>query len=627
MNANSVAMTSPSVQIPDAYRRWGVLAMTSTLVVLTLLGGIHLFYQQQSALPVVRSVLAQELAAPDLESINPAEWQPLRLPDKICSAECRSQFKIYRAMVDVPTGYSLAVYLPMFDGAAAVWVNDRSIGVSGSMQDPIADMTYQPTLYRVPGDLVIAGPNVIDVVVSAQVPSGGRLIPFHVAPLSELEPAHATASFLTVGVLTAFNGIFLVLGFCALLLYVSGDRDRLYLWFVLLLVFSATRNLNVLWPEWPANLAIRNWMYLASTLGVLLTVSGLVSRFAQRTETRLDIGLVLFWIPASLLIAIGLFVDLAASWFYANTAIRVIGIVLVPYALVRFLLHARSLSIAVHNVIFALLLIGLVLVLHDIVQTWPPRRLIFPLSNLAGLPIVLSFCVILVSRYAGHLAAIQAHNRELRDAVAARENELAESHRRESEQARLQVLGDERQRIMRDMHDGVAGRLAVLIQKLRRGPPASDTLTDELQHSLQDLRLVIGSLDEELGADFRAALAAFHEQIAPIVEDDGVILRWWDTLAESPALGPQRTLQVYRCLQEAIHNVLRHADANTLDVHIHSFNDGIELIVADDGVGIDSTASPGRGMRNMRNRLESLGGALLVESDQGGTRIRMQIPT
>ena len=627
MSSNAAAIGTTENRNSPGLRRWVLVTGTGLLVLAIALLGLRWMYSQQASLEVISNVFAQELSAPEPQLAAEERWLPLSLPDKLCRKDCKSRFKIYRASIATPdTRESLAVYLPMFDGAAAVYLNGHKVGQSGSMRNPIADMTYQPTLFALPRDLFQASVNNLDVVVSAQVPGGGRLIPFHVGLADRLTAPHATVSFLTVDVLSIINGIFLVLGFCALLLYGSGDRDRMYLWFVMLLVFSAVRNLNILLPEWPASLETRNWMYLTSTLGVLLTMSGLVSRFAMRRETWVDIGLVLLIIPASLLIWFGLQGDLWVNWIRANSAIRALGIVLVPYALIRFLLHAKSLPAVVHNVIFSLLTLGLVLVLHDIVQSWPPRRLVFQLSNLAALPLALCFCVTLVSRYAGHLTAVQSHNHELHAAVAARERELAESHRRETEQARRQTLGAERQRIMRDMHDGVAGRLAVVLQQLRRGGSDTTSITEELQRSLQDLRLTIDSLDEQLGVDFAAAMTTFREQVEPIVSEQGIEMNWRLDIGDSTEVGPEKTLQIYRCLQEGINNVLRHAGAAEIDVRVTRAADSIEVSIADDGRGIAEDDPGGRGIGNMRKRVESVGGTFDLTSGAKGTRLQFCVP-
>jgi len=622
------AIVKPTIASPESLsaasplRRWLVAAASSVLVVSILLGSMNQLYANHAALPVQAQVEAQELATPALDGIRDDVWAPLRLPNKLCRADCESRFKVYRAKVELTD--DAAIYLPMFDGSAAVYLNGHTIGQSGSMVDPIADMTYQPTYFELPRDLQTDGPNRLDIIVSSLVPAGGRLMPFHIGSAAALEVRHARMSFLTVDSLAVVNGIFVVLGFCALLLYASGDRDRLYLWFTLLIAFAAMRNLNVLWPEWPTLIAARNWIYLTSTLGVLLTTGALVSRFAAQHETKIDILLILLIIPASLLIAFDLQSDIWSSWMRVNLYIRVIGLVLVPLVLARFLLHARKLPIVVHAAIFALLAAGLVLVLHDIVLSWPPRRLVFQLSNLAALPVVLSFCVTLVSRYANHLETIKAHNVELRAAVAEREQELADSHARETRQARRDTLNEERQRIMRDMHDGVAGRLAVMIQKLRHAGDASMTVA--LQQSLTDLRLAIDSLDDDPDLGLAMAIDMFRDDVRSTLENSGVEFNWRVHVEGEPTLGPEKMLHLYRCLQESITNVIRHSGATRAEIQVDGTSRGVAISVTDNGAGFDESTANGRGLVNIRRRLDAIGGEVSITSGATGTIVDMALP-
>lgn len=626
MTANTALFADSNTVLATSLRRWLAIALTSVAVVALMTVLLQWMYRAQSALPSHYSVQVQQLATPDPGEAVATDWLPLTLPDKLCRADCTSRFKLYRSAVTLADNEAQGIYLPMYDGSAAVYLNGHKVGQTGSMSDPTADMTYQPALFELPEDLVEAGDNQLDIVVASMVVSGGRLVPFHIGPLDELSPSFSLMSFLTVDILSVSNGIFLILGFCALLLYVAGDRDRLYLWFVLLLVFATARNLNVLLPDWPATLVTRNWIYLTATLGVLLTTLGLVSRLARRRESVLDIGLVALLLPASALIWYGLETDLWVNWLRTNTAIRIIGVVLMPLALIRFVLHARKLPIVVHSVIFALLSIGLVLVLHDIVLASPPRILVFQLSNLAALPMVLCFCVTLVSRYAAHLSAVRTHNVQLRAAVAARESELAESYARASERERQETLSDERQRIMRDMHDGVAGRLAVMLQQLRRDDSNNEALTEELQRSLMDLRITIDSLDDHLGIHLDSALDAFREHMQPSASEHGVAISWEIDVADAPDIGPEKTLHIYRCLQEAINNVLRHADATEIDVTVRSNEGAIDASIVDNGKGFDPQAGNGRGLGNMQQRVESIGGSFNIESGADGTTLQFQIP-
>jgi two-component system sensor histidine kinase UhpB len=91
--------------------------------------------------------------------------------------------------------------------------------------------------------------------------------------------------------------------------------------------------------------------------------------------------------------------------------------------------------------------------------------------------------------------------------------------------------------------------------------------------------------------------------------------------------GDSIDLTLYRCIQESLTNVIRHAQAKHVDIHLGAGDANLILAVADDGSGIDPGAPMGFGITGMRERVEGLGGHYAVESSSGeGTRIRITIP-
>ena len=97
-------------------------------------------------------------------------------------------------------------------------------------------------------------------------------------------------------------------------------------------------------------------------------------------------------------------------------------------------------------------------------------------------------------------------------------------------------------------------------------------------------------------------------------------------------------LTLYRCVQESLTNAIRHADARAIEVRVTistadglslqcGRNEGLELTVRDDGVGIASDQVPGFGLRGMRERVRALGGDFAIEAASGrGTCVRIAIP-
>ena len=95
--------------------------------------------------------------------------------------------------------------------------------------------------------------------------------------------------------------------------------------------------------------------------------------------------------------------------------------------------------------------------------------------------------------------------------------------------------------------------------------------------------------------------------------------------------GPERVLQALRIVQEAITNVVKHAQATTITVRTGEQADdggtpGVFVEIQDDGRGMHATPASGRGIVNMRRRANQLGGRIDIASGAGGTTVRVWLP-
>ena len=100
-------------------------------------------------------------------------------------------------------------------------------------------------------------------------------------------------------------------------------------------------------------------------------------------------------------------------------------------------------------------------------------------------------------------------------------------------------------------------------------------------------------------------------------------------LGEEPLLPFLAKEALYRIAQEALHNIVKHAHATTVELRLHAFATGIVLEVIDNGVGFNPEQSfPGHlGMQSMRERVAHLGGMVEITSAPGqGAQIRALIP-
>ena len=207
------------------------------------------------------------------------------------------------------------------------------------------------------------------------------------------------------------------------------------------------------------------------------------------------------------------------------------------------------------------------------------------------------------------------------------------------EQVQEVTVLEDRERIARDLHDTVIQRLfatGLLLQgahRLTKVPEVADRLqqaVDDLDVTVRHIRSVIFELQPITSSDDsvrRDLLAVASEQARalgfdPVVHFDGPI----DTMAVGDVADA-----LLNVLREALTNVGRHAAATHVEVDVSACDGWVTLTVTDDGCGIgfDATRSAGsRGMRNMAERAEQLGGTCNVTSPGAGqgTRVCWGIP-
>jgi signal transduction histidine kinase len=233
----------------------------------------------------------------------------------------------------------------------------------------------------------------------------------------------------------------------------------------------------------------------------------------------------------------------------------------------------------------------------------------------------------------GMLARSLEHMRlELRsrlELIAHQANEL-----RESSQRIVAAQDDERQRLARDLHDGIQQQLVVLRMQVGMlqdgiGPDgddpvrAYDSLGAELDRVIEQLREVTHNLYPSILVD-RGLSAALHSYVGRLPLSTAVSCMPEDF----PRLAPEIESGAYFLLGEAVTNALKHARATRIDIGLRLADGWLEVSVADDGVGFDTGESrPRGGLLHMEDRVRSFGGRLTITSSPGaGTRVVATFP-
>jgi signal transduction histidine kinase len=206
----------------------------------------------------------------------------------------------------------------------------------------------------------------------------------------------------------------------------------------------------------------------------------------------------------------------------------------------------------------------------------------------------------------------------------------------------LRVQEDERRRIARELHDGIGQnltaikhQLAMLQAQLRAASDAGaervgaciDLCAQTLEDTRQLSRLLRPQVLDDLGLG-----AALH-WLARTLEGSGR-LHVAVHLEEVPALDPEIQTLLFRVTQEALANVVKHANASDALVRLSTRGGRVSLTVWDNGSGFDVAAAEagarqgrGAGLAGMRERLALYGGALRIDSEpDSGTWLRISVP-
>jgi signal transduction histidine kinase len=219
--------------------------------------------------------------------------------------------------------------------------------------------------------------------------------------------------------------------------------------------------------------------------------------------------------------------------------------------------------------------------------------------------------------------------------VAERERARREAREREEEGRRREA--DERLRIARELHDTLAHSLvainvragvAVDLHGSQEPLPALQDIQEASATALRDLRATLGLLRRQ--GDAAPTAPAFDLEALPRLVDharSGGLDADMDVELAAATVPSAIGGAAFRIVQEALTNVLRHADASRAHVRVRASEDALDLEITDDGRADSAAAHPGLGLRGMAERSAALGGRLDVgPRDEGGWRVHATLP-
>jgi len=494
---------------------------------------------------------------------------------------------------------------------------------------------FEPVVYSFPAEYLQIGTNRLELLNSGR---SKKILPyFFIGNLSALYIAHTWSRVFSVDLVLASIGVMLfVILLCMLIDWPQQDRLRIRT-LILLLSAWTLRNLTLLGVDGglpdPFRLLSHFIVTYLFLFGLLVFALGWTRR-PRWTFKASGVLLAAICVVAAITAAISEALLFRVAFTVETlTTVMISALVLLLFA-DYWVKNDRKETIEI-----LLFLVCTAAVLADSIDdkfqiTVPFVRelpLTFYAAPMCGLLLALGMVASLAAQSTRARIATENVNELLTTKLRQQEDRLVASHHREKELEKQQVLDDERQRITRDMHDGVGGSLMSLLLQAKRNELSSDTLVRSLSASMNDLRLIIDSFDH-VGDNLEYALSMFRQRFEPELRQFGATLHYRTSAANAiSGFGPESVLQIYRILQESCNNAVNHGAARNIYIELSTdeAEGTVQLSVRDDGKGMDtSKESGGRGLHNMRHRANALAGKVAFVSDRqsGGTTVLLTFP-
>ena len=539
--------------------------------------------------------------------------------------------------VEDPTR-ELALFLSLREQIREIRLNGSALQAIQSLPRLEGLLTSEPSYYTLPGELIRAGVNRLEVEKSL-FGFDTALSEFAIGPADELAETYRWKSFLItdLGLISIGVQLFAILLMLAVN-WPAEDRPRIRS----LIALIACNTAGVYWLSFspPIDLSLAQFVFCWGALN--LGLSWAIVNFSVhdtgviRSTARLrQMGVVLaaayllFWFTPGLTENESRLTKVLDVVYLVSAAAALLAMVWLADAAARPSRPRRFERTVLALCFSALALdrIGSMFNLHSPFDASLPLTL--PWSPILGTLLGLSMVFALAREAAqARRTVVEANDRLARD-LAAREAELEASYREHGEMLKRAAIHDERQRLMRDMHDGIGGELLSLKLRADAGALNDEQLRAGLDSTLNDLRLIVDSLDtaeDGLGL----ALVAFERRLRQQLSGVGCELLSTDAIGDAnDQFGARVVLNVLRILQEAASNALRHGKATQLILHsgVDAASNGIVVSLQDNGSGMGASARSGQGLTSMHHRAAAIGARLELSSAAHGTCLKLSLPS
>jgi len=505
------------------------------------------------------------------------------------------------------------IFIPRLNMNTAVFINGIEIGSSGAFAEPIGRNWARPIYYRIPAGNLSVGDNVIQIHIKAYANDGGGISEVFLGEHDTLFPLYEGRYFLQIDMSMMAVVLNLFAGLIALTLWLFRRREGVYGWFSVVSFTSAFFISNQFIRDIPVDREIWQWAVHISIGWFAFGLLAFSRRFIECDRLFMERLLTGYMILSSIALLQMDSTRLFLLWHIGSLS-------MVSYACILLFKKWLELKQPVDLFVFCALLITLVLGFHDWGTRLSNLQFNYPiLMHLGPALMLISISWVLIIRFIQSANKNEQFNEILTQRIKATKAALTIEHQKVQHLLQQEVQAEERERIMKDLHDGLGGYLTAA-HSIARLNDSDKGLQQALNDAVFWLRSSIDTLDSA-NEDISSLLGTLRYRLDPQLKACGIKLHWqMDDLTEH-RLSSEGRLHLMRIVQEAITNVIKHAQALNLSISITAEPDkNIRLHIQDDGCGF-SGSNEGHGMSNMRSRIGAIGGKLELHSGENGTSL------
>lgn len=526
-----------------------------------------------------------------------------------------------------------AVFIPWIEGNARLFMNGVEFTSRIHGDRKVIESRY-PILDRIPNGLFSdTEANKVQLIIEGEWPGEGFLAPVYFGEYRELFDYWSLIYFCKVTLVHILTLLMLTVILLSIFAHYKIRRDELYPWFIGLGFAWCMANEIFLIVNFPGPEKLRVFLFAIANLFTVTLLPIFAHRFMGLSISKWErryLSLLPFEVA---FVALWIIFDTENTAAVLEWTIRGKGLICILYTITRYYLyafHKRTEIGLLPVLLLALAISSATFPMHNVFSLATGFSLVPANYLLVGsVFLLLVFVAIFLSRVSRVFRKQEELNKELDGKVQAAEIQIEKRYQELQKMQKTQAIAEERERIMADIHDGVAGQLATALVVAQRSEQIDQRLIDILRTSITDLRLVVDSLAAS-DRDINHLLGSFRDRVEPILSAANIELNWDVEIPDMKQLDSNQLLSLFRCLQEACTNAVRHADATVISIRGNDYDaDFSELTVMDNGRGMPDKLKPGRGLANMKRRIDALGGsvAFLANTHDGhGVQLQFLLP-